>query len=287
MLYAALHVSGVDEEFALAAVDDDSPTAAQSADDGLTIFFSSTRTRDHARQALLAAFPDAAVTAIEVDDEDWARRSQTALGPIVVERLTVKPGDSDRTAETATAQRPGAPGPIEVVVEPSMGFGTGHHATTRLCLAALHRLERGGQLAGRTMLDVGTGSGILALAARALGASRALGLDYDPDAIASARGNLPLNPNLDQVVFRQLDLTAEPLPTADVVAANLTGALLCRTAPRLAGAVARGGALILSGVLVSERDDVVKAFAALSLTWEAREDEWVAFCFNPTAAGSV
>ena len=137
------------------------------------------------------------------------------------------------------------------------------------------------------MLDVGTGSGILALAARALGASCALGLDYDPDAIFSALQNVPLNPGLDHVELRLFDLTSEPLPTADVVAANLTGALLCRTAPLLIGSVVPGGALILSGVLESEREVVAEAFAPLPLTWEGHEDEWVAFCFNPTAAGSV
>ncbi len=287
MLYAALLVSGVDDEFALAAVDDFAPVAAQPSDAGVTIYFPSSAQRDNARQALVIAFPGAAVAPVDVDDEDWARRSQEHLGPIVVGRVTVKPGDSDRAADTATAQRPGAAGPVEVVIQASMGFGTGHHATTRLCLAALQRLERDGRLVGRVVLDVGTGSGVLALAARALGARRAIGLDYDPDAIASAQQNLPLNPNLDAVEFRLFDLTTEPLLPADVVAANLTGALLCRTAPLLLGAVADGGTLILSGVLDSERAAVVSAFAPFHVTWERREDEWVAFCFNPPAAGSV
>lgn len=282
--YPAIHVAGADDDLAMAVVDDFGPVAAAPADDGLTIYFAAHGERDAALAALREAFPTARLAAAEVDDEDWARRSQENLGPIVAGRITVRPGDSDRL-DTAGTQRPvsDASSPIELVIQPSMGFGTGHHATTRLCLVALQRLD----LRGAFMLDVGTGSGVLALAARALGADRALGLDYDPDAIKSASENLPLNPGLDRVSFALFDLTRERLPVAPVVAANLTGALLCRTATPLAGAVAPGGTLILSGILDTERDAVCSAFATLSLTWEAREDEWVALSFNQPATQEV
>ncbi len=284
-LYAALRVTPADDELALAVVDDWSPVAATTGDDGVTIFFGAADQRDAARDALVAAFPAATVSSLDVDDEDWARRSQENLGPIVVDRITVRPGDSDRL-ETAGTQRPitdGSTAAIDLVIQPSMGFGTGHHATTRLCLAALQQLD----LRGHFMLDVGTGSGVLALAARALGADHALGLDYDPDAIKSADENLPLNPGLDRVTFRLFDLTREPLPTAPVVAANLTGALLCRSAALLGGVVAPGGTLILSGILDSERDAVVAAFDGLRLVQETREDEWVALRFNQSPSQKV
>jgi ribosomal protein L11 methyltransferase len=152
-----------------------------------------------------------------------------------------------------------------------MGFGTGHHATTRLCLDALQQVE----LDGRHVLDVGTGSGVLALAAERLGAARAVGIDVDPDAIQAARENLTLNPDSGRVSFEVADLSSAVLPPADVVTANLTGALLARAAGRLLGAVRAGGVLILSGLMESERDNVVRAFAPAPVVWERREDEWV------------
>jgi ribosomal protein L11 methyltransferase len=152
-----------------------------------------------------------------------------------------------------------------------MGFGTGHHATTRLCLAALQAVD----VSGREVLDVGTGSGVLAIAADRLGAARAVGLDYDADAIQSARENLALNPDAGRVTFELVDLTASALPPADIVTANLTGALLVRAAAALAAAVRPGGTLILSGLLAHERDEVRRAFEELAVIWEREEDGWV------------
>jgi ribosomal protein L11 methyltransferase len=157
-----------------------------------------------------------------------------------------------------------------------MGFGTGHHATTRLCLAALQTLD----LAGASVLDVGTGSGVLALAARRLGAAAALGVDADPDAIQSARENLPLNPEVDQVTFELRELGRDHLPTADLVVANLTGALLCRSARALIDLVNPQGHLIVSGAMKEERDDVGAALAAMELTWEGHDDEWIGLCLK-------
>jgi ribosomal protein L11 methyltransferase len=159
-----------------------------------------------------------------------------------------------------------------------MGFGTGHHATTRLCLAALQNV----QVEGRFVLDAGTGSGILALAARALGAAKAIGIDNDADAVQNANENLALNPSLTGVTFEVRDLAAAGFdPTADVVTANLTGALLVRTADTLLNAVSPGGLLILSGLLSGERGDVVAAFAGRAqLVDSGVEDEWVSLVFS-------
>ena len=156
-----------------------------------------------------------------------------------------------------------------------MGFGTGHHATTRLCLSALQAVD----LSNRFVLDVGTGSGILAIAAVGLGAARAVGVDDDPDAIQSANENLALN-RVETVEFRVADLFSATLTSADVdvITANLTGAFLVRAAGLLLALLRPGGTLIVSGLLQEERHDVVRAFgeAGSTIVWEQEEEGWVA-----------
>jgi ribosomal protein L11 methyltransferase len=152
-----------------------------------------------------------------------------------------------------------------------MGFGTGHHASTRLCLAALQTLD----LADGFVLDIGTGSGVLAIAAERLGAARALGIDHDADAVQSAQENLAFNPAAGRVTFAVDDLRTATLPLADVVTANLTGALLVAAADSLLSAVRRGGTLIVSGLLSHERGDVLRALGGVAVVWEGEEDGWV------------
>lgn len=298
--YPALDISGVDSELLEALVDDYSPTAAQPLEAGATYFFTDSHARDRAHAAIAEAWPSATVHPRDVDDEDWARRSQENLKPITVGRITVSP-PWHRTSlpsaprpefPTANLQPPtsspesraASPESLEIVIAPSMGFGTGHHATTRLCLAALQRLN----LAGKRVLDVGTGSGVLAIAARALGAASAVGLDYDADAIQAARENLDANPAIDHVRFDVGDLRHTGIAAADVVLANLTGALLVQTASLLVSAVRPGGQLILSGLLTHERDEVVAAFApSTTVGHEAVEDGWVGLTLDQRSGSAV
>jgi ribosomal protein L11 methyltransferase len=266
--WPALDVTG-DHDLILAAADDYSPTAVEERDTTLRIFFATSNIRDRAASALTSRFP---VSPLDVDDEDWARRAQP-MAAITVGRITVVPAVPAHPAHPA---HPADPAPSIIVIPPSMGFGTGHHATTRLCLAALQSID----LRGKFVLDVGTGSGLLAIAAAKLGAARALGLDDDADAIQAAKENLGLN-NVTNVEFVVSDVMKDTLPRADVVLANLTGALLVRAASRLIQAMLPGGVLIISGILAAERDEVRRAFAnprIVANVQEERDDaEWLAF----------
>ena len=259
--YPALDVLSDTPDLLLAIVDDFEPTAVEERQSTIRVFFGSAAARDSARAALSPRFE---VVSVDVPDNDWARRSQEQLAPVTVGRITLCPNPR-------VAIPHDAPPFLSLVIQPSMGFGTGHHATTRLCLAALQAID----LTNAFVLDVGTGSGVLAMTAACLGATRALGVDIDPDAIQSARENLTLNANVRGVEFERADLTEGCLPQADVVTANLTGAQLVRTAAILRRSVGPGGTLIVSGILSDERESVFAAFGDLTPTWENTEDGWV------------
>lgn len=276
--YPALDVTGADADLLLAVVDDFSPTAVDDRGDLVVVFFTSDDERQRAREAVHSAFPGAVVATREVSDEDWARRSQENLQPITVGLITVAPpwaAPSPVLAPPFGSLQPPASS-FRIVITPSMGFGTGHHATTRLCLAALQDINLG----GLDVLDVGTGSGVLALAARSLGAASATGLDYDADAVSSAEENLALNPGVDRVRFVVTDFRSSEMPSADVVTANLTGALLVQSAPLLLSALRPGGTLIVSGLQTHERDEVTNAFAAATLVRAREEAGWMGLVFN-------
>jgi ribosomal protein L11 methyltransferase len=256
----------------LAALDEARATAIQEFDDRWVAFFATAAERDHAAAVLPGSVPAVASTeVVDVPDDDWARRSQRNLTPVRVGRIVVTP-------PWATEAEPGAVPAggrtLTIVIRPSMGFGTGHHATTRLCLDLLQRID----VAGKSVLDVGTGSGVLALAAHALGARAVVAVDDDPDAVESARENLALNGVAEGIDLRLGDFRgiSQAHDGWDVVTANLTGGLLVRGADRLSRAVAPGGTLIVSGVTLAEEAGVLAAFAArLEPVARVAEDEWV------------
>lgn len=262
---------GRPDVFQAALVDYD--VAAIDETTGWRVFFQEAAARDLALAALRAAFPDLPMQPVDVADEDWAARSQASVRAIQVGRIIVAPpwDVPVRLKPDATAAvKPDAAAAIVIVIQPSMGFGTGHHATTRLCLAALQDIE----LRGRTVLDVGTGSGVLAIAAQKLGASRSLGIDDDRDAIESARENVALN-TATAVDVELMDLRSTSLTPFDVVLANLTGGLLLATAGRLDQLTAARGVLLLSGFMQHEEAEVLPAFASFTVADRRQEDEWV------------
>ena len=241
-LHAALAVHDV------AAIDEPS-------EDQWRVFFHDASDRDAALTRLHDRLKELRFDAFDAADENWAARSQESLRAIKVGRIIVAPPwDS----------------PISIVIRPSMGFGTGHHATTRLCLAALQQIS----LDRCTVLDVGSGSAVLAIAASLLGAEDVTGIDEDQDAFQSAWDNLSLNPAA-QVTLLKGDLRDTDLATADVILANLTGGLLIQSAERLRKLTNAHGRLVLSGFTADEERDVLTAFAAFAVEHRGEEEGWV------------
>jgi ribosomal protein L11 methyltransferase len=287
-LHVPLRDRDADEAAGLfaALLDDFSPTAVTELDahgrDRLAyrVFFASPEARATAARGLEhdGGWPGVSCTPVDVDDEAWAERSQAALTAIRVGRIVVTP-PWDGDGASALAREPAADGlePITITIEPSMGFGTGHHESTRLCLAALQALP----LDGRSVVDAGTGSGVLAIAAARLGARHVAALDDDPDALDSASQNLALNGiPAGTIDIRRASVLADVLPVADVVLGNLTGALLRRAAAMLKAAVAPGGCLIVSGFTDDERLAVAHAFEPFVVAHAASEHGWLALTFQ-------
>jgi ribosomal protein L11 methyltransferase len=227
-------------------------------------FFATASERDAAAQALGSRWPSLRLSPVEVPDENWAARSQQALRAVTAGRFIVAP-PWDMPASAP-------PDAILIVIEPSMGFGTGHHPTTRLCLRLLSAIP----MAGRRVLDLGTGSGVLAMAAALGGAAEVLGVDVDQDAIDAAGNSAALNTLPPVIRFVTADFRTAIPESADLVMANLTGGMLRTTASALIGLVRDGGILIVSGFDESEEPDVRAAFASLRLVERLEEETWVA-----------
>jgi ribosomal protein L11 methyltransferase len=170
-----------------------------------------------------------------------------------------------------------APDDVVLALDPGMAFGTGLHPTTRLCLAGLEPMADEGRLAGARVLDVGCGSGILAIAALKLGAAAALGVDTDPIAVEATLANARRNG-----LARRTRAAVGTLPSRqapfDVVLANLIAGVLVPLAPLLREELRRGGTILASGIFVDREAEVRAAFAAASLTITGRraEGDWVA-----------
>jgi len=208
----------------------------------------------------------------EVPDADWVRLTQSQFGPIHIgERLWIVPS-WHRDDPDVPAARPAAPAgglaPIHIELDPGLAFGTGSHPTTHLCLEWLEACLGPGD----SVLDYGCGSGILAIAAKLLGAGRTLAVDIDEQAVQATRYNAQVNKV--QVLAMLPDALGEG--QSQVVVANILSSPLKVLAPMLANRVAPGGHLVLSGVLERQAGEVAQAYAPwLTIdVWRAR-DGWV------------
>jgi ribosomal protein L11 methyltransferase len=163
-----------------------------------------------------------------------------------------------------------------VLIEPGRAFGTGGHGSTRSCLALLERALAGVEVS--RAVDVGCGSGILAIAAAALGVRRVDAIDLDPDAVAATEDNARRNAVADRVRALVAGVDGWAGPAAPLVLANLLAAAHVTLAPTLAALVAPGGSLIAGGLLAHEVPAVVGVFAAAGcwLVELAEDDGWAA-----------
>jgi ribosomal protein L11 methyltransferase len=195
----------------------------------------------------------------DVEEQDWVRLTQAQFDPIRVnERLWIVPS-------WHVAPDPDA---VSLVLDPGLAFGTGSHPTTFLCLQWLSETLHGGE----TVLDYGCGSGILGIAAAKFGASSVLGVDIDDNALIAARDNAANN-HVALELRHSKDTLNERF---DVVVANILTNPLCVLAPLLAGRVATGGRIALSGVLAAQAEQVIATYAPLiGLKVGAERDGWV------------
>jgi ribosomal protein L11 methyltransferase len=194
-----------------------------------------------------------------IAEQDWVRLTQSQFDPIrISDRLWIVP--SWHVAPDPTA--------INLVVDPGLAFGTGSHPTTRLCLQWLEAVVT----PGSSLLDYGCGSGILAIAAAKLGAGEVLGVDIDDAAVSSARDNADRNAVSLRIQHSREALTAQ----FGLVVANILTNPLCVLAPLLAGRVAPGGQIALSGVLAAQAQQVIEAYRPhIALSVGAELDGWV------------
>ncbi len=179
-------------------------------------------------------------------DRAWEREWLKDFGPMQFgKRLWVLPGDAAAPDDAVTLR-----------LDPGLAFGTGTHPTTALCLEWLDGLD----LDGRTVLDYGCGSGILAIAACKLGAARAVAMDIDPQAVAATRANAAANDVADRLEVVASDNAISG--RFDVVVANILAGPLVELADSVTARLGRAGDLALSGILSEQVDDIVSAYAA-------------------------
>jgi ribosomal protein L11 methyltransferase len=209
-----------------------------------------------------------------VPDEDWARLWKRGIEPRrVTDRIVVRP---------TWAEFAGNAGDVVLIIDPQMAFGTGEHATTRGCLRLLDDALRPGD----RVLDVGSGSGILAIAAARLGAAEVIAVEADADANLNARENLALNGVEGQVRLEEAFADAElmtRLGTFDLVLANILSSVIRPLLPSFRTALRPGGRLIVSGILREESGDVLAdagdaGFRAMAVD---EEGEWWSALLEP------
>ena len=243
--------------------------AFESDDDRLIAYGPAAEWDDVSRDAVTAwlyarGLDDAEVEETLVEPENWNARWEATMQPVVAGRFVVAP--------TWAALPPEAEGRRVLRIDPKMSFGTGYHESTRLALGLLPRVVH----PGARVLDVGTGTGILALAALALGADHALGCDIDPWSVVNAEENAGLNGFTDRFEVREGSLEVVPEDGFDLVCANIHLNVLVALLPGLKAKRVPGGFLLLAGLLRTDQPAMEAALtrAGLAVQAEDVEGEW-------------
>ncbi|WIG95180.1 50S ribosomal protein L11 methyltransferase [Myxococcus sp. SDU36] len=225
-------------------------------------YFDERDTAESARDEVAASFPEARLTLDEQPQQDWSNEWKSLIKSVHVGRLWVGPPWDKANAPAGT---------VQLVIEPKMAFGTGDHPTTSLCLAAVDAYMA--EHPGAAVLDVGTGTGVLAIAAKKLGAGRTVATDNDPVCVELAQENQSENGTPDIEVSGK-ELT-QVEGSFDLVLANILANTLIELAPLIVAKTK--DRLVLAGVLAHQRADVEAAYRNLGLTvlTGATQGEWV------------
>lgn len=208
-----------------------------------------------------------------VRNEDWANNWKVHFKPVRIgQRLVIKPTWEEYQK---------LPDDLVIQIDPGMAFGTGAHPTTRMCLESMERIcfnDCAGKLPG-AVLDVGTGSGVLSIAAALMGATEITAVDIDPEAVRVTRENLELN-GVETIVAASTTGLDELKAEYGIVVANILAEELVRLSAQLTAKVAPGGWLILSGILTEKEEFVCAGFPGLTLVENPRELEWSCLTFR-------
>ena len=238
----------------------------------LLAYFAEGQASERELSDAFAALHDASLESAPVPEVDWVARFREGFRPLRAGGFRILPA---WRAPAGAGRRSSAKSPRvrTLIVEPGRAFGTGTHESTRLCLRALELLAARGPL--DRVLDLGTGTGILAIAARRLGCGRVTAVDIDPEALASASHHARLNRARLALVLGDGGRAFVPA-SFDLVLANVTTSLLLERASEIAGLLAPMGAAVLAGLLESDLPPVLAAYRNLGRLEVLSEGEWAA-----------
>jgi ribosomal protein L11 methyltransferase len=218
------------------------------------------------RMARQSNTPDASIVAREIDDRNWNAEWEKSLQPLQVSnRIVIAPSWSTYNVH---------PGQLLITVDPKMSFGTGYHESTRLCLRLMEKHLK----TGAAVLDVGTGTGILAIAAVMLGGRSAVGIDIDDWSYRNALENVRLNHVEDEVHIIHGEVSSLSMERYDMIVANIQLSVIAVLFPEILKRLKPAGMMLLSGLLFEDRENTLHLLSegGVTILEELKENEWMA-----------